>query len=168
MRPTLLALTLAVGIVIDDAVIVLEIIFRYMEEKKMSAREAAVEGTREIGLAVLATTLSLVIVFLPVSFLSSVTGRLLFEFGITASVAVMISTASGRLLHSIATASPALRPRARRARTSWFARAFSCANVRVPRSETTAVFSGVSSAQIDAVMPVPITAGSFCRIATRS
>ena len=53
--------------------------------------QAAIEGTREIGLAVLATTLSLVIVFLPVSFLSSVTGRMLFEFGLTATVAILVS-----------------------------------------------------------------------------
>ena len=88
---TMLALVLMVGVVIDDAIIVLENVFRVIEEKGLSPHDAAIEGTREIGLAVLATTLSLVIVFLPVSFLSSVTGRLLFEFGITASVAVMIS-----------------------------------------------------------------------------
>jgi HAE1 family hydrophobic/amphiphilic exporter-1 len=88
---TMLALVLMVGVVIDDAIIVLENVFRVIEEKGVSPRRAAIEGTREIGLAVLSTTLSLVIVFLPVSFLSSVTGRLLFEFGITASVAVMIS-----------------------------------------------------------------------------
>ncbi len=88
---TMLALVLMVGVVIDDAIIVLENVFRVIEEKGLPPIQAAIEGTREIGLAVLATTLSLVIVFLPVSFLSSVTGRLLFEFGITASVAVMIS-----------------------------------------------------------------------------
>ncbi len=88
---TMLALVLMVGVVIDDAIIVLENVFRVIEEKGLSPHDAAIEGTREIGLAVLATTLSLVIVFLPVSFLSSVTGRLLFEFGITASVAVLIS-----------------------------------------------------------------------------
>ncbi len=59
--------------------------------KGMSPYEASIEGTREIVFAVLATTLSLVIVFLPVSFLSSVTGRLLFEFGVTATVAILIS-----------------------------------------------------------------------------
>jgi len=88
---TMLALVLMVGVVIDDAIIVLENVFRVIEEKGLPPKEAAIEGTREIGLAVLATTLSLVIVFLPVSFLSSVTGRLLFEFGITATVAVLIS-----------------------------------------------------------------------------
>uniref|UniRef100_A0A7C2JZM1 Efflux RND transporter permease subunit n=1 Tax=Schlesneria paludicola TaxID=360056 RepID=A0A7C2JZM1_9PLAN len=88
---TMLALVLMVGVVIDDAIVVLENIFRFIEERGMSPYEAAIEGTREIGLAVLATTLSLVIVFLPVSFLSSVTGRMLYEFGITATVAIMIS-----------------------------------------------------------------------------
>jgi HAE1 family hydrophobic/amphiphilic exporter-1 len=88
---TMLALVLMVGVVIDDAIIVLENVFRMREEKGLSPTAATIEGTREIGLAVLATTISLVIVFLPVSFLSSVTGRLLYEFGMTASVAVMIS-----------------------------------------------------------------------------
>jgi HAE1 family hydrophobic/amphiphilic exporter-1 len=88
---TMLALVLMVGVVIDDAIIVLENIFRVIEEKGLEPKQAAIVGTHEIGLAVLATTISLVIVFLPVSFLSSVTGRLLYEFGITATVAVMIS-----------------------------------------------------------------------------
>ena len=88
---TMLALSLATGIVIDDAIVVLENIFRYMEEKGVSAYKAAVEGTREIGLAVMATTLSLVVIFLPVSFMSSISGRFLYQFGITAAVAIMVS-----------------------------------------------------------------------------
>lgn len=88
---TMLALVLMVGVVIDDAIVVLENIFRFVEEKGMSPMAAAVAGTKDISLAVLATTLSLVIVFLPVSFLSSVTGRLLFEFGVTATIAILIS-----------------------------------------------------------------------------
>ncbi|MGH9319688.1 MAG: efflux RND transporter permease subunit, partial [Vicinamibacteria bacterium] len=88
---TLLALTLAVGIVIDDAVIVLEIIFRYMEEKKMSAREAAVEGTREVGLAVIAMTLSLIAVFLPVAFMAGIVGRFMNSFGVTMAFAIAVS-----------------------------------------------------------------------------
>lgn len=88
---TMLALVLMVGVVIDDAIIVLENIFRVIEEQRLEPKRAAIIGTQEIGLAVLATTISLVIVFLPVSFLSSVTGRLLYEFGITSTVAVMIS-----------------------------------------------------------------------------
>ncbi len=88
---TMLALVLMVGIVIDDAIVVLENIFRFVEEKKMSAMDAAREATREIGLAVLATTLSLVVIFIPVSFMSSISGRFLYQFGITAAVAVMVS-----------------------------------------------------------------------------
>jgi len=88
---TMLALVLMVGIVIDDAIVVLENIFRFVEEKKLGPFEAAREATREIGLAVLATTLSLVVIFVPVSFMSSISGRFLFQFGITAAVAVMVS-----------------------------------------------------------------------------
>jgi HAE1 family hydrophobic/amphiphilic exporter-1 len=88
---TMLALVLMVGIVIDDAIVVLENIFRFVEEKRMSAFEAARAATAEIGLAVLATTLSLVVIFLPVSFMSSISGRFLYQFGVTAAVAVMVS-----------------------------------------------------------------------------
>src|SRR5688500_3240114 len=88
---TMLALVLMVGIVIDDAIVVLENIFRFVEEKKMTPFEAARQGTGEIALAVLATTLSLVVIFIPVSFMSSISGRFLYQFGITAAVAVMVS-----------------------------------------------------------------------------
>jgi HAE1 family hydrophobic/amphiphilic exporter-1 len=88
---TMLALVLMVGVVIDDAIVVLENIFRFIEEKRMPPREAAKEATRDIGLAVLATTLSLVVIFLPVSFMSSISGRFLYQFGITAAVAIMVS-----------------------------------------------------------------------------
>jgi HAE1 family hydrophobic/amphiphilic exporter-1 len=88
---TMLALVLMVGIVIDDAIVVLENIFRFVEEKKMSPFQAAKEATAEIGLAVMATTFSLVVIFVPVSFMSSISGRFLFQFGITAAVAVLVS-----------------------------------------------------------------------------
>ena len=88
---TLLALTLSVGIVIDDAIVVLENIFRHMEEFGKSAFDAAIDGTREIGLAVLATTLSLVAVFLPVAFMSGIVGRFMNSFGLTMSFAILIS-----------------------------------------------------------------------------
>jgi len=88
---TMLALVLMVGIVIDDAIVVLENIFRFVEEKGMEPLEAAREATREIGLAVLATTLSLVVIFVPVSFMSSIAGRFLYQFGITAAVSVLVS-----------------------------------------------------------------------------
>ena len=88
---TLLALTLAVGIVIDDAVVVLENIFRFMEEKKMPPFEAAVEATREIGLAVMATSFSLIAVFLPIAFMGGIVGRFMSSFGITMSFAILVS-----------------------------------------------------------------------------
>ena len=88
---TMLALVLMVGVVIDDAIVVLENIFRFIEEKKIEAKEAAREATKDIGMAVLATTLSLVVIFLPVSFMSSISGRFLYQFGITAAVAIMVS-----------------------------------------------------------------------------
>jgi len=88
---TMLSLTLMVGIVIDDAIVVLENIFRFVEEKGMDAYQAAVEGTREIGLAVLATTLSLMAVFVPIGFMSGIVGRFMSSFGLTAAFAVGVS-----------------------------------------------------------------------------
>ena len=88
---TMLALVLMVGIVIDDAIVVLENIFRFIEEKKMAPFEAAREATAEIALPVLATTMSLVVIFIPVSFMSSISGRFLYQFGITAACAILVS-----------------------------------------------------------------------------
>jgi HAE1 family hydrophobic/amphiphilic exporter-1 len=88
---TLLALTLSVGIVIDDAIVVLENIYRFIEEKGMRPFEAAIEGTREIGLAVLATTMSLIAVFLPVAFMTGIVGRFMNSFGLTMAFAIFIS-----------------------------------------------------------------------------
>ena len=88
---TMLALTLAVGIVIDDAIVVLENIYRFVEEKGRPPMQAAVEATREIGLAVLATTLSLVAIFVPVGFMGGIVGRFMTSFGLTMSFAIMVS-----------------------------------------------------------------------------
>ncbi len=88
---TLLALALVVGIVIDDAVVVLENIFRFLEEKKLSPREAALQGTSEIALAVLATSLSLIAVFLPVAFMGGIVGRFMNSFGVTMAFAIAVS-----------------------------------------------------------------------------
>jgi hydrophobic/amphiphilic exporter-1 (mainly G- bacteria), HAE1 family len=88
---TLLALALAVGIVIDDAIVVLENIFRFIEEKRLSPAQAAVAATREIGLAVLATTLSLIAVFVPVAFMSGIVGRFLKSFGLTMAFSILVS-----------------------------------------------------------------------------
>ena len=92
---TLLALTLAVGIVIDDAIIVLENIVRFMEEKGVDRRTAAIEATREIGLAVMATTLSLVIIFLPIAFMNGYARKYVNSFGWTMAMAIMVSLLVG-------------------------------------------------------------------------
>src|SRR5947199_2826558 len=88
---TLLALTLAVGIVIDDAIIVLENIFRFMEEKGRDRVRAAIEATKEIGLAVMATTLSLVIIFLPIAFMTGYARKYVNSFGWTMAMAILVS-----------------------------------------------------------------------------
>ncbi|MBE7515087.1 MAG: efflux RND transporter permease subunit [Chloracidobacterium sp.] len=88
---TMLALTLMVGIVIDDAIVVLENIYRFVEEKGMNPFQAAIEGTREIGLAVLATTLSLMAVFVPIGFMQGIVGKFMSSFGLTSSFAVAVS-----------------------------------------------------------------------------
>ncbi len=88
---SLLGLTLAVGIVIDDAIVVLENIFRHMEEHGKTPVNAAIDGLKEIGLAVLATTTSLMVIFLPVAFMQGMTGRFFYEFGLTTAFAIGIS-----------------------------------------------------------------------------
>ena len=87
---TLMALSLCVGLLIDDAIVVRENIVRHVQMGK-SAHDAALEGTNEIGLAVLATTLSIVAVFLPIGFMGGIVGKFFHEFGITIVAAVLIS-----------------------------------------------------------------------------
>ena len=87
---TLMALSLCVGLLIDDAIVVRENIVRHVQMGK-SAYKASLEGTQEIGLAVLATTLSIVAVFLPIGFMEGIIGKFFHEFGITIVAAVMIS-----------------------------------------------------------------------------
>jgi HAE1 family hydrophobic/amphiphilic exporter-1 len=88
---TMLALTLSVGIVIDDAIVVLENIYRFIEEKHEDQFQAAIDATREIGLAVLATTLSLVAIFVPVGFMGGIVGRFMKSFGLTMAFAILVS-----------------------------------------------------------------------------
>src|SRR5262245_9540299 len=88
---TMLALSLATGIVIDDAIVVLENVFRFVEEKGLSQKDAAADATAEIGLAVMATTLSLVVIFVPVAFMTGQIGRYFYSFGITSAAAILIS-----------------------------------------------------------------------------
>jgi HAE1 family hydrophobic/amphiphilic exporter-1 len=87
---TLIALSLSVGLVIDDAIVVRENIVRHLHMGK-GHKEAALEGTKEIGLAVMATTFTIVAVFFPVAFMGGITGRFFTEFGITVSSAVLVS-----------------------------------------------------------------------------
>lgn len=87
---TLLALVLAIGLVVDDAIVVLENVYRHMEMGK-TRLQAAFDGSKEIGFAVIATTIALVAVFVPLAFLTGSVGRLFNEFGITVAVAVLIS-----------------------------------------------------------------------------
>lgn len=130
---TMLALVLMVGIVIDDAIVVLENIFRFIEEKRMHPFEAARKATAEIGLAVMATTFSLVVIFVPVSFMSSIAGRFLFQFGITAAVAVLVSLVvsftltpmmSARLLRPARPTTPSAAPQSRAGFYAWIDRAY--------------------------------------------
>src|SRR5947199_1748097 len=80
-----------VGIVIDDPILIRENIYRFVDEKGMAPFRAAIEGTREIGLAVLATTLSLLAVFLPVGFMTGIVGRFMSSFGLTSAAAIAVS-----------------------------------------------------------------------------
>lgn len=89
---TLFALTLATGLVVDDTIVVLENIVRYIEEKDYSPRQAAEEGVNEVVFAVIATTVVLIAVFVPVSFSGGVTGRLFTEFAITLAGSVVLSS----------------------------------------------------------------------------
>ena len=79
------------GIVIDDAIVVLENIFRYIEEKHCTPFEAAIQGTREVALPVMATTLSLVVIFLPVAFMTGYARRFIYPFGWTMAFSILVS-----------------------------------------------------------------------------
>jgi len=87
---TLMALSLCIGLLIDDAIVVRENIVRHVQMGK-TAFNASMEGTKEIGLAVLATTFSIVAVFLPIGFMQGIIGKFFHEFGLTIVVAVLIS-----------------------------------------------------------------------------
>ena len=88
---TLMALSLSVGLLIDDAIVVRENIFRHMDKLGQSPGQAASDGTSEVGLAVMATTLTIVAVFLPVAFTSGIAGKFFRQFGVTVATAVLIS-----------------------------------------------------------------------------
>ncbi len=87
---TMLALSLSVGLLIDDAIIVIENIYRHVEEG-MAPQEAAKFATSEIGLAVMATTFAIVAIFLPVAFMKGLIGRFFLQFALTIVFAVLVS-----------------------------------------------------------------------------
>ncbi len=88
---TMLAMSLAIGIVIDDAIVVLENIFRHVEDLGENAMEASQRGTSEVGLAVIAASSAIIAVFLPVAFMQGIIGRFFFQFGLSVAMAVFIS-----------------------------------------------------------------------------
>ncbi|MDD5209631.1 MAG: efflux RND transporter permease subunit [Elusimicrobiales bacterium] len=89
---TLLGLTIAVGIVIDDAIVMLENIYRHMEEHKMDPLRASLEGSREIAFAVLAMSTALLVIFVPLAYMGGIVGRFIKSYGLTIAYAVAIST----------------------------------------------------------------------------
>jgi multidrug efflux pump len=119
---TLLALVLSIGLVVDDAIVVLENVHRHMEMGK-SRRRAAFDGTKEIGFAILATTIALVAVFVPVAFLTGTVGRLFKEFGVCVAVAVAISGFVALTLTPML-CSRLLTPTAHGGRAGWAQRSF--------------------------------------------
>jgi hydrophobic/amphiphilic exporter-1 (mainly G- bacteria), HAE1 family len=160
---TMLALVLMVGIVIDDAIVVLENIFRFIEEKQMGPFEAAAAATKEIGPAVMATTFSLVVIFVPVSLMSSIAGRYLFQFGLTAAVAVLVSLLvsftltpmmASRFLRSEDADGEAQRARSRRGFYAYIERGY----LRLLRTAMAWRWSTVALAALVAVTAVPLFA----------
>jgi HAE1 family hydrophobic/amphiphilic exporter-1 len=129
---TMLGLSVSTGIVIDDAIIVLENIFRHMDEEKRSPWEAAVSGAKEIVLPVVATTVSLIAIFFPVAFMGGLVGRFWRSFGLTVSFAIVVSllvaftlvpTLAARVLRPHRGAPPGRRP-ARRGVYAWVEAAY--------------------------------------------
>ncbi|OGR68837.1 MAG: hypothetical protein A2081_01140 [Elusimicrobia bacterium GWC2_61_19] len=88
---TLLGLTIAVGIVVDDAIVMLENIYRHMEEHKMSPLKAALDGSREIGFAVVAMSAALLVIFVPLAYMGGIIGRFIKSYGLTIAFAVALS-----------------------------------------------------------------------------
>lgn len=116
---TLFALILAIGIVVDDAIIVIENVSRLMEKEGLSPREAATKSMREITGAIVATTLVLLAMFLPITFLPGITGELYRQFGVTLTVAVLLSALNALTL-SPALAGVLLRPAANNGKSGFF------------------------------------------------
>lgn len=119
---TLMALSLVVGVLVDDAVVDLENIVRLIDEG-MDPKEAAIEGTNEIGMAVVATTFSIVAVFLPIAFMQGMVGKFFYQFGVTVSTAVLVSLLVARTLTPTLCAF-FLKPSRHPPQESWFVTAY--------------------------------------------
>ncbi len=139
---TLLALSLVVGVLVDDAIVEIENIMRHLEMGK-TPYQAAMEAANEIGMAVIATTFTLVAVFLPTAFMSGIVGRFFVEFGWTAAVAVIFSLVVARMLTPMMSAYY-LRPRALHPAPAWLKLYLKwaqwCLNYRKTTLALTAVF----------------------------
>ncbi|WP_064681184.1 efflux RND transporter permease subunit [Rhizobium bangladeshense] len=148
---TLLALSLVVGILVDDAIVEIENIARHMQTGK-SARSSALEAADEIGLAVVATTLTLVAVFLPTAFMSGIPGLIFRQFGVTASVAVLASLLVARLLTPMMAAYvmkiPAVEAKDGRIMRGYIALVKTCLTHRLLTTICVLVFLGLSLATI--------------------
>ncbi|HUT73238.1 MAG TPA: efflux RND transporter permease subunit [Armatimonadota bacterium] len=110
---SMLALALAIGMLIDDAIVVVENVFRHLEEGE-SPREAAINGTGEIALAVTAITLTIVVVFAPIAFMRGIAGQFFREFGLTVAFAVLVSLLVSLTLTPMLASRLLVRPRAKR------------------------------------------------------
>ncbi|MBX5090496.1 efflux RND transporter permease subunit [Rhizobium lentis] len=148
---TLLALSLVVGILVDDAIVEIENISRHMQTGK-SAKSSALEAADEIGLAVIATTLTLVAVFLPTAFMSGIPGLIFRQFGVTASVAVLASLLVARLLTPMM-AAYTMKIHPAEAKEGWVMRRYmalvkSCLQHRLMTTVCVLVFLGLSLAAI--------------------
>ena len=121
---SLLGLTLAVGLVVDDAIVMLENIVRHMEEEGLGAFEAALKGSREIGFTIISITVSLVAVFIPVLLMGGVVGRIFNEFAVVVTVAIVASAFVSLTLTPMLCSQILAPPRARRRRQAagWMAR----------------------------------------------
>src|SRR5579864_3242949 len=122
---TLMALSLTIGLLIDDAIVVRENIVRHLGMGKGHAR-AAREGTEEIGLAVMATTFAIVAVFVPIAFMSGIIGRFFFQFGVTVAVAVLASLFVSFTLDPMLSSVWADPPASRFSRVPWLGRTMNC------------------------------------------
>ena len=166
---TMLGLVFAVGIVIDDAIVVLENIHRTMEEKGITAVEAARLGTKEIAMAVMTTTLSLVVIFLPLAFMSGRIGKFFSSYGVTVAFAIMVSLfisftltpmlASRFLRHTRSAAT-----REKKAHGGWLMRATGdlyTAVLRWSLRHRWVVWTGAGLCVLSMVLLVPLTKFNF-------